>query len=188
MLHVHVLFQGHHFAFFDLIQNINNFPLLNAVECNLKQPGTFIMWVKHKEADLFNMQKVPVGSDLSRRSRISCSLSSSTCWRMAWYSRSFSSNCSSSLHGTHHKYWLMLYLKNLSKSEFQFVKTPVPNSVVCMPVLQLKGFKLCKIMQLCSFMLFPCLTLIKKGILLHSHRFGRLHYAYHGTIDLIAWQ
>lgn len=43
------------------------------------------------------LQSRPAGSDRSLSSLISCSLSSSTCCRMAWYSLSLSSSCSSSL-------------------------------------------------------------------------------------------
>lgn len=47
----------------------------------------------------------PAGSDRSLSSRISCSLSSSTCCRMLWYSRSFSSSCSSNLVASHAFSW-----------------------------------------------------------------------------------
>lgn len=43
----------------------------------------------------------PMGCERDRRSRISWSLSSSTCCRMDWYSRSFSRSSSNSLGHTH---------------------------------------------------------------------------------------
>lgn len=53
-------------------------------------------------------EHTPVGSERSLSSLISCSRSSSTCCRMAWYSRSFSSSCSSSLRHTHtHTAWVL---------------------------------------------------------------------------------
>lgn len=53
--------------------------------------------VKAKVLQTVRLKSTPAGSDRSLSSLISCSLSASTCCRMAWYSLSFSSSCSISL-------------------------------------------------------------------------------------------
>lgn len=62
-------------------------------------------WRSSVQARAVGRKHRPAGSDRSLSSRISCSLSSSTCCRMLWYSRSFSSSCSSNLVASHAFSW-----------------------------------------------------------------------------------